>query len=102
MKYYILGGRDGHQPIAVDLHQWAIWMEDNRTKRHVADETFNGVRISTVFLGLDHNHFGDGPPLLFETMVFSGALNESMERYSTWIEAEEGHAKWRKHALEQQ
>lgn len=28
-------------------------------------------RISTVWLGLDHN-FGEGEPLIFETMVFPG------------------------------
>jgi hypothetical protein len=48
------------------------------------------VRVSTVFLGIDHAW--EGPPLLFETMVFGGPLDEEMERYSTWEEAERGHA----------
>ena len=43
-----------------------------------------------VFLGLDHS-FGSGPPLLFETMVFGGPLDEEMDRYTTWDEAEAGH-----------
>lgn len=46
--------------------------------------------VSTVFLGLDHQ-YGDGPPLLFETMVFGGPLDHEMNRYSTWNEAEKGH-----------
>ena len=46
--------------------------------------------VSTVFLGIDHN-FGEGKPLLFETMVFGGKLDEETERYSTWEEAVEGH-----------
>src|SRR5262245_14898324 len=50
------------------------------------------ILISTVFLGLDHQWM-DGPPLLFETMVFNGPCNEFQERYSTWKEAEEGHKK---------
>jgi hypothetical protein len=32
---------------------------------HVAD-----FWISTVWLGLDHNFLGEGPPLIFETMIF--------------------------------
>lgn len=38
--------------------------------RRVARDTINGFEISTVFLVLDHQH-GDGPPLLWETMVWS-------------------------------
>ena len=52
-----------------------------------------GVRVSTVFLGLDHN-WGDGPPLLFESMIFwpdNPDLDQQMARYSTWHEAEQGH-----------
>jgi hypothetical protein len=48
------------------------------------------ITVSTVFLGLDHAS-GDGPPLLFETMVFNGPLHNDMDRYSNWTEAEMGH-----------
>ena len=61
--------------------------------RKVARTDFpNGMWVSTVFLGLDHNHWGRGPPLLFETMIF-GAKDgsEYQERCSTWEEAEEMH-----------
>lgn len=71
-----------------DLLTWARWME---AKEHRwIDETYlsNGYHVSTVFLGLDHS-FGEGPPLLFETMVFP---SHDMNRYSTWDEAKEGHA----------
>jgi hypothetical protein len=50
------------------------------------------VYVSTVFLGLDHS-FGEGPPQLFETMIFGGEHDEYQERYSTWDEAEAGHKK---------
>jgi len=43
-----------------------------------------------VFLGLNHS-FGEGPPLLFETMVFGGALDQEQARYTTWEQAEAGH-----------
>jgi len=84
--HYIL---DGHQVVKTDLMTWAKWFEKH--ERHVADETINGVRVSTVFLGVDHQ-FGAGPPLLFETMVFGGALDQEQERCSTWEEAEHMHA----------
>ena len=40
-------------------------------------------------------HANSSQPLLFESMVFSrGSLDEEMmERYSTWEEAEAGHAR---------
>ena len=55
----------------------------------------NGRWVSTVWLGLNHR-YGDGAPLIFETMVFPEKDNfsdEVCERYSTLAEAEEGHKK---------
>lgn len=49
------------------------------------------LRVSTVFLGLDHNFTGKGPPILFETMVFGGTLEEMGQRYHTEEEALKGH-----------
>ena len=49
------------------------------------------VRVSTVFLGLDHNWTPGQRPLVFETLVFGGPADGMMERYSTWEEAEAGH-----------
>jgi len=49
--------------------------------------------VSTVFVSLDHG-FGDGPPVLFETLIFGGPLADEGERYSTKAEAEAGHVKW--------
>jgi hypothetical protein len=85
-EHYILDGRNA---VKTDLMTWARWFEKG-TERHVADETINGHRISTVFLGVDHS-FGQGPPLLFETMVFGGSLNQEQDRYTTWEQAEAGH-----------
>uniref|UniRef100_A0A6H1ZQK1 Uncharacterized protein n=1 Tax=viral metagenome TaxID=1070528 RepID=A0A6H1ZQK1_9ZZZZ len=48
------------------------------------------VRISTVFLGLDRQ-YGEGEPLIFETMIFGGELDREQHRYSTWEQAEAGH-----------
>lgn len=91
---YILNGRAAVP--AADLITWGRWLEKADRKVAVdfvgADDDENQVRISTVFLGLDHS-FGEGPPLLFETMVFGGALDGEQGRYTTWEEAEAGHRK---------
>lgn len=65
--------------------------QDSRHKRVGLDEV-GETRVSTVFLGLDHN-WGDGPPILFETMVFSNDVDydQYQYRYCTWDEAEKGH-----------
>jgi hypothetical protein len=88
--YYIL---DWHTPIPVaDVVTWGRWYEtgDRTVKKDRIDEG-SQVEVSTVFLGLDYN-WCDGPPILFETMVFGGPLADEMDRYATWDEAEAGHA----------
>lgn len=74
-----------------DLLTWGRWLEDANEKRIVSNIQIGDSEVSTVFLGLDHN-FGSGPPLLFETMVFGGSLNDEMNRYATREEALAGHA----------
>lgn len=82
MDHYVLD-TDGRTPIKCDLMTWARSREN---MRHVAKEDVGDVRISTVFLGLDHS-WGNGPPLLFETMIFGGKHDSYCERCSTWEEA---------------
>lgn len=82
--------RDGNP---TTVHEWARRFEDTRYKRIAYDETPSGD-ISTVWLGLDHR-FDDGPPLIFETIVFdrdSGNDDNEMRRYATEDEARAGHA----------
>lgn len=94
---YILDD-DGNPMPMPDLITWAEWYEQHkeRTNWIVAKETIGAVEISTVFLGLDHN-YGTGPPLLFETMCFTGKRHEEFDgegffdRYATREEAAEGH-----------
>lgn len=81
----------GHKPVPVeDLVEWARWYET--ANRRVAETVLGDVRVSTVFLALDHRMRDQDPPLLFETMIFGGPQAGYCERYSTWEEAEEGHA----------
>jgi hypothetical protein len=86
---YILDENDN--PIREpDLKKWAAWRQKN--KRHVAEDWLPGdVHVSTVFLGLDHNFLGDGPPVLWETMIFGGEHDQYQDRYSTKEDAIVGH-----------
>lgn len=94
-KYYVL--IDKRVVVTTDLMQWARCMELSRGDNsfRVAETTVGDFWVSTVFLGLDHRFFGDGPPILFESMVFSEkgdhASDESMMRYCSFHEALEGH-----------
>jgi hypothetical protein len=82
------------QPVeCTDLLKWADWYENNED-RSVAVTGVGPYVVSTVFLGLNHNfNFRlEGPPILFETMVFSdGESCGEMDRCSTWAEAEQMH-----------
>jgi len=72
---------------------WAKWCGEGE-RRRVQQDIFNGkCNVSTVFLGLDHSFSDEGPPILFETMIFGGVFSEYQDRYATWDEAEEGHKK---------
>lgn len=78
------------------LEEWGDLLE----KRHHDPDTSwwhkvtvvgnDSVEVSTVWLGMNHR-FGDGPPLIYETMVFGGPMAEAQWRYSTKEEA------WRHH-----
>jgi hypothetical protein len=87
---YILN--DNGRPIPCgDLFEWANWMETQRAKRIVEKTQIDEhVRVSTVFLGLDHNFYG-GDPLLYESMIFGGPHDQHQERYHTLEEAKRGH-----------
>lgn len=70
---YILDAT-GNPVAELDLMAWAAWFEESckdfdKSKRRVGDERIGRCRISTVFLGLDHN-YGEGAPILWETAVF--------------------------------
>lgn len=86
--YYVLNDDHSVRPVSDSL-EWARSFE-NREARRVASDKMGDVTVSTVFLGLDHS-YGEGPPLLFETMIFGGEHSDDQWRYSTWEEAEQGH-----------
>jgi len=88
-RYYVLDDR-GEPVAAGSVEEWARWFEANRLNRHVGDTTIDGVRVSTVFLGVDHQ-WGSGPPLIFETMIFGGPYDSYEWRWTTRAQASANH-----------
>lgn len=87
-EHYIL---DGHKVVETDVLTWTKTFERG-DRNHVVARTkmIDDSEVSTVFLGFNYQ-YGDGPPLLFETMVFGGPLDQEMERCTTWEQAEAMH-----------
>ncbi len=77
--------------------EFGLQMEEMRKSdtKHVAKEEVNGKRVSTVWLGIDHQTELLETPLLFETMIFEGTGYSDIycQRYSTWDDAVKGHKK---------
>lgn len=93
--HYILKGRE---IVKADLLTWGKWLEENREARIVKQEDVGAYWVSTVFLGLNHQ-YGEGPPLLFETMVFEKGESSDLwcDRCSTYDEAEAMHERGCEH-----
>lgn len=82
------------------MEQWAQLHEDMAYKR-VAEDDIGPYWVSTVWIGLDMSFTGEGPPIIFETMVFLrdqrddpehfGLADIDCSRYSTEEEALAGH-----------
>ncbi len=85
---YILDEQNNPVP-EPDTLTWGRW-NDNFKNRHVATTLLGNVKVSTVFLGLDHS-WGEGPPLLWETMIFGGEHDEYQDRYTSLEAAKIGH-----------
>jgi hypothetical protein len=87
---YVLDG-DGNAVPCDDVKAWAAWLERNNKDRQIAVDEIDGVTVSTVFIGLDQGG-GEGPPILWETMVFGREHADYQKRYSSRDDALAGHA----------
>lgn len=89
-RYFVLD--ENHVAFEVDDPvSWGRWLNDPDNRRVAFTELAGGVYVSTVFLGLNLNFSGKGPPVLFETKAFTDYGGSEQERYSTWAEAQVGH-----------
>ena len=91
---YILD--DAWNPVPVtDVLAWGRWMEthERHLSHDIQEDARDGktIRISTVFLGIDHQFGLSGPPVLWETMVFGGVLDGYQDRYTSRAAALAGH-----------
>jgi hypothetical protein len=75
MKFYVLKDR---QVVPATQEEWSRFLMS--PDRVVGYWVTADVLISTVFLGIDHNWPGVGPPLLYETMVFEIGRASCRER----------------------
>ena len=74
-----------------NLEWFRLRDEPGPRNRRVGLTKVGGYEVSTVFLMLDHQ-FGDGPPVLWETMVFGeGPWDQWQDRYTSKADAEAGH-----------
>ena len=86
IDYY---NREGKE---IDLDTWEKFLSDTNYKI-IKQENVGKYWVSTVWLGLNHQ-YGEGEPLIFETMVFKGKESDlDCERYTTEEEAIKGHQK---------
>ncbi|MGV7794884.1 hypothetical protein PJP13_24240 [Mycobacterium kansasii] len=71
----------------------AKWNTQQRVGRTVLTDGANdGTVVSTVWLmGIDHSYEPDGPPIIFETMIFGGQSDQELRRYATEEQAMRGH-----------
>lgn len=69
---------------------WVNLIGDEANKAVNANYLANGISISTVWLGLNHN-WEAGKPLIYETGVFREGKELELVRYSTRVQALAGH-----------
>lgn len=77
--YYILD--EYGDPVPMSPGVWTLWHTSPERCR-IARDDIGKVRVSTVFLGIDHDPTGP-EPLLFESVVFGGEHDGWTERHAT-------------------
>lgn len=60
-----------------------VHLSEIQNYRILNHTSFKNILLSTVWLGINHNFSMQGPPLIFETMVFFNEGDSPMWRYST-------------------
>lgn len=85
----------------ISRERWALLFSEGAMSRLIARARVGPILLSTVWLGIDHS-WGQGPPVLFETMTFPRLLRDRarywdwqiQDRYHTVEQARAGHERW--------
>jgi hypothetical protein len=93
---YILADSGDPEP-ELDIAAWERWFEIDDRRLVDATDIAPGVSITTLFLGLDYSFFPLTNPLLhkpvlWETMILGGPLDQESRRYTSHEDAVQGHA----------
>ena len=88
------------------FEEWCAFFSSDLRKEFQRITDVGAYRISTVFLGLDHNYEMHGPPILWESMIFADnkedPLDQHMTRCSGGVEqAEAMHLRMVEHVKQQ-
>ena len=78
--------RDGE---IISIEAWML-LNNDRDYIEVAQTKVGRHLVSTIWLGIDYS-FGDGAPLIYETMIFGCPPSDEMWRWTTLEEAQAGH-----------
>ena len=83
---------DGWRPEPCDWFEAGPLMARFGDRCIGCDHLANGVNVSTAFLVFDHNAFGDGPPILWNTILsFPNGNQRLYRKYGYYEDAIEGH-----------
>ena len=92
-RYYIL--REDELVEEPDYDVWSAWFESTFKKVElIAESKLGGSTVSTRFLGLNMTLDQDASPMVFETTVKGGWLDNQKERFSSLEAAKAGHRDW--------
>ena len=85
--------RDTDLITKIVIRKMVKWSRMFVSRRAVQQTTVSPtIKVSTVFLGLNHGFFCT-TPILFETMIFGGEHHMAMWRYTNIKKARAGHRK---------
>ena len=88
MKFYLLD--ENKKPYGVSMEE-SLVLCGNPDMKVTKFEEIGDVKVSTVFLSMDHAWIGEPGPVLWETMVFGGEHDGYQERYTSYEDALAGH-----------
>lgn len=88
MQYYLLD--KDKKPYAVSLEE-SFKVYDDPDMKITQQNMVGDIKVSTVFLCMDHAWIGEPGPVLWETMIFGGEHDGYQERYTSHEDALAGH-----------